>query len=253
MLVSCDDSETNHFAMQANIDDEFYKSSDAHGIVGLDGDIVIEGSTQLESLTLQLSNLAVGTYTLGRGFPNSGFYKDFEGNLYQTDPNGYGVVTISNIDKANKTFTGTFHFSAILPEIDTVYVSRGVLYKVPYDGGEIGDPTNAGTFSGKINNEPFVPTVVTAAEVGDSIQISGTSITETIVLTFPLNVQVGDYTLPQNGYDAKYLNQDGPQTTTQGVITITDHNPNTKSVKGTFSFLTDQSEITEGQFEVVYQ
>jgi len=253
IVVSCDDSEINHFSMQANIDDEFYKSSDARGVVGVDGNIIIEGSTQLESLTLQLSDLAEGTYNIGRGFPNSGTYRDFDGNLYQTDTNSSGLVTISKVDRVNKTLTGTFHFSAILPEIDTVYVSKGVLYKVAYDGGDVGNPTNAGVFGAKVNNEPFLPTVVTAVETGNSLKIAGSTIAATIDITVPSNVQVGDYILPQNGYDANYQDQLGLQPTSEGKITITEHNPNSKSIKGTFNFNTDQSEITEGQFEVVYQ
>lgn len=251
-IISCENTEINEFAMQANIDNRFYTSNEAIGTISEDGSLSIVGSTQLESITLRLTKLKAGNYNIGRGLPNSAVYKDMDGKIFRTAADGNGSVTISKVNEDTKTFNGSFHFRAILPGVDTVYVSRGVLYNVSYNSGDIGDIPNAGTFSAKVDNEPFVPSVVSANKTGNSIVVSGGTITSTMSITVPSNVEVGDYLLSQSGYKAIYQNENGAQSTSEGIISITEHNQGLKSIKGTFSFLTDQSEITEGKFEVVY-
>lgn len=251
-IVSCEDNEVNEFAMQAMIGDKLYTSSEALASISEDGSLVIQGFQNMESLTLKLSRFKNGNFTLGEDNPNSATY-DMDGSLYLTNPNGDGVVNISKIDEANKTLDGTFHFMAILPGIDTVYVSRGVLYNVSYDNGGVINPENAGTFSAKIDGEPFSPRTVLANETNDTITISGSTINARISLTVPSNLQVGGHLLSESGYSAVYQDETGTQVTSQGSISIAEHNPASRSIRGTFSFLTDQSEITEGRFEVVYQ
>lgn len=253
LMLSCETTETHKFAMQASIDGELYQSSIAQGAVAADGSVIIEGTASKQAITLQLSHLSVGTFQMGQEFSNSAFYEAVDGQIYKTDPKEPGMVTISKINEANKTLEGTFHFRAVLPGIDTVYVSRGVLYNISYAGGQIGDPAADGSFSATVDNEPFVAMAVSAIDDGEEIAINGITSSATIGITVPNTVAEGDYVLPKNGFDMFYQNIDGRQTTTEGTISITEHNSTTKTLKGTFFFTTELSEITEGQFEVTYR
>ncbi len=251
-FISCDDIETNEVALQAQIGNRLYASNDARASEGADGSLMIQGFTQEETMTLRLSRLGEGNFGIGEGLPNYAVFEDFNGNTYLTNPDGEGLVTISEVDQNKKTLSGTFHFSAMLPGIDTIYVSKGVLYNVPYDGGDIDDPTQAGIFSAKVDGNPFLPIIVSARDTGNSLAISGSTSNATIAITVPSQVEVGENQLPKNGYIAKYQDGSGPQTTSSGQINITAHDPAARTIKGNFSFITNLSEITEGQFEVTY-
>ena len=251
-LLSCEDVETNEVALQANVNDRLYKSTDARASLNDDGTLTIQGFTSEESIMLQLWRLGKGNFLIGEGRPNTAIYEDFEGNIYTTEPDGVGVVTISELNENNKTISGNFEFNAFLPGIDTIYVSRGTLFNISYDGGGIQDPTNAGDFSAKVNGNTFLPIVVSARDTGNKLLISGSTANSTIIISVPQNAEVGEYTLPRSGYTAKYQDATGPEATSEGIIKITAHNTADKTISGTFSFLTNRSEITEGQFDVAY-
>ena len=251
-LVSCDDIEVNEVALQAKVNDRLYISTDARASSTADGGILIQGFTDEESLTLRISKLKEGKFEIGEGKPNYAVFEDFEGNLFLTKPDGEGTVTITEINEATKTLSGSFLFNAMLPGIDTVYVSQGVMYNIPYTGTDISDPTNAGTFSAQVDGSPFLPFVVSARDTGNSIIVSGSTANATMAITVPSGVETGEYNLPKSKFNAKYQDGDGPQTTSVGQINILEHNPTGKTIKGTFSFLTNKVEITQGKFEVTY-
>ena len=252
-IMSCDDSEINEFAMQANIGNRFYQSTEATAALDENGGLVIKGSSNLETLRLRVSRLGIGNYTIGEGSTNSAYFEDADGNRFTTEPNGTGLISISDFNEITKTLNGSFHFKGILAGIDTVFVSRGVLYNVPYISGDIIDPTNAGTLSAKINGDLFTSTLVSVTNESNAIKITGSNLINSIKLILPNNVEVGEYLLPQSGFGATYQNESGIQTASEGLINITEHNLDLKSIKGAFRFITDQNDITEGQFEVVYQ
>ena len=251
-LISCEDIQNNEVALQAKVDDRLYISADTRAVLNDDGSLTIQGFTEDESLTIQLSSLKKGNFEIAEGRPNYAIFEDFEGNIYTTKPNGEGMVTISDLNENNKTISGTFNFNAFLPGIDTIYVSRGTLHNVPYSSGEIPDPSNAGTFSANVNGNTFIPIIVTARNTGNTIITSGSTANATIAISVTASVEPGDYTLPRGGFAAKYQDITGPEATAEGLITILDHDLTAKTIKGTFSFLTNRSEITEGKFEVAY-
>src|SRR5690606_33443878 len=150
-FISCEDTETNQVALQANVDNRLYESNDARAVLNENGTLTIQGFTDNESITLRVSQLDERNFQIGEGLPNSAIYEDMGGNVYTTNPNGEGLVTISDLNENNKTFSGTFKFNAFLPGIDTIYVSKGTLYNISYSSGEIDDPTNAGDFTAKVD------------------------------------------------------------------------------------------------------
>ncbi|HET8804158.1 MAG TPA: DUF6252 family protein [Aequorivita sp.] len=252
LLISCEDKKVNEVAFQAKVDNRLYTSEDARAALNEDGSVTIQGFTNDESMTLYLSRLAEGNFAIGEGFTNYAVYEDMGGNIYTTNPNGEGVVTISELNENNKTLSGIFNFNAYLPGIDTISVSKGTLFNVSYTGGDIPDPTNAGTFSAKVDGNTFLPITVTSRDTGNTIITSGNTANATIAISVVSNVEPGEYTLPRGGFGAKYQDVNGPETTEEGVITIIEHNIANKTIKGTFSFLTNRTEITEGQFDVEY-
>lgn len=251
-LFSCEDKQVNEVAFQAKVDDRLYISTDARAAINEDGSVTIQGFTGDEALTLRISNLAKGNFAIGEGFTNYAVYEDFEGNVYTTNPNGEGQITISELNENDKTLSGNFDFNAFLPGIDTIYVSKGTLFNVSYSGGDIPDPTNAGTFSAKVDGNPFIPVIVSSRDTGNTIITSGNTANSTIVISVTSNVEPGEYTLPRGGFSAKYQDVNGPETTAEGIVNIIEHNTTAKTIKGTFSFLTNRTEITEGQFDVAY-
>ncbi len=251
-LISCEDIQRNDPALQANIDNDFYASTDSRASLNEDGSVTIQGFTQKENLTLQLSRLEEGNYTIAEGSRNYATFQDFGGNIYTTRPNGQGMVTISEVDEINKTITGTFNFNAFLPGIDTIYVSKGVLYNVSYASGEAIDPTNAGTFSAKVDENTFTPITITASDNGSTIFISATGVDSSMLISVPSDVEPEIYDLPRTGFNAKYQGANGPETTQSGQLLIIEHNTTDKTIKGTFSFRTNRSEITLGAFNVAY-
>ncbi len=251
-LISCEDTQTNEVALQAKVDDRLYISADARASLNDDGTVTIQGFTDDESLTLHISRLDDGDFAIGEGRPNYAVYEDFEGNIYTTDPNGEGVITISDLNENSKTLSGNFNFNAFLPGIDTIYVSSGTFYNVSYTNGEIPDPTNAGTFSAKVDGNQFIPVIVSARSTTNTIIISGSNANATIVLSVPPGIEVGEYTFPGGSVRFKYQDANGPETTSEGIINITEHNLGDKTIKGSFSFLTNRTEISEGLFDVAY-
>lgn len=251
-LIACEDTETNDVALQAKVNDRLYRSTDARASLNEDGNLTIQGFTQEESLTLRLSRLAKTDFHIREGSSNYAIFEDMGGNVYSTRSQGEGIVTISRLNEENKTISGTFHFNAVLPGIDTIYVSKGVLHNISYTGGEMSDPTNAGTFTAKVNGNMFSPIAVSSRDTGNTITISGVGVNSTIAISAPSNVEPGEYTIPRSGFSARHQDATGPETTDSGVIKILEHNISENAIKGTFSFSTDRSEITEGEFNVTY-
>ncbi|CAM3316210.1 DUF6252 family protein [Aequorivita lipolytica] len=251
-LISCEDTQTNEVALQAKVDDRLYISADARAALNDDGTLTIQGFNDEESMTLQLSRLGEGNFAISEGTRNYAVYEDIGGNIYTTKPNGEGVVSISEINETNKTLSGVFNFNAFLPGIDTIYVSKGIFYNISYSSGDIGDPTNAGLFSARVDDNPFIPVIVSSRNTGNTIITSGSTANATIVISVTANVEPGEYTLPRGGFAAKYQGLNGPEDTTNGLVTILEHNIAEKTIKGTFSFITNRTEITEGQFDVAY-
>ncbi len=252
LLISCEDVQTYDVALQAKVDNRLYTSTDARAALNDDGTVTIQGFNDEESLTINLSRLAQGNFAIQEGLSNYAVFEDMGGNIYTTRPSGEGVVTISELNENNKTISGSFNFNAFLPGIDTIYVSKGTLYNVPYSGGDITDPSNAGTFSASVDGNQFIPITVTSRNTGNTIITSGSNANATILISVTAGVEPGEYTLPRGGFSAKYQGVNGPETTSSGLIKIIEHDLTAKTIKGTFYFYTNLSEVTEGQFNVAY-
>jgi hypothetical protein len=248
---SCENVEDNSTVIQAEIDSVFFKSFDAIGTRLEDGSITMQGITDNEVLTLHLSGFQLGSYTLGGGSESYATFEDSNGNIYTTSPNGEGIINLTDRCISCGWLSGDFRFSAILNGLDTTYVSKGVFFDVSFGTGDDDSP-NAGSFSAQIDGTPFTPISVSAVDSGNSLIISGAETIKSIIIRVPVNVEVGNYALPQSGFQASLAEGAVNQNATEGNISVITHNVAARTISGSFSFITSQNTVSEGQFNVTY-
>lgn len=249
---SCENLEENTTVIQADVDSLFFKSLDANGSRFEDGSVTLQGITDNQILTLHTKSISKGSFLLGGTRPNYATFEDENGNVYLTNPFGSGEIIITDNCNSCGLLSGTFKFVAVLPGLDTIYIDKGVFFEVPYAvPGDVDNP-NAGTFNAQVNTAPFTPVSVSAVDSGNSLLISGATSLNTIIIRVPITVEVGNYTLPQAGFQASYAVGAMSQNATIGNISVITHNTTAKTISGSFSFVTDEYTITEGQFNVTY-
>jgi len=255
-FYSCENLEDNTPALQLTVDQEFIEAIDARATENEDGSFLIQGITRVESLTLRIPSGTPGEYNLGGTSPNYATFENALGDAYTTNPDGSGRVIITNWDTSAKTLSGTFKFNAVLPERDTLFVQEGVFFQVPYGGLESIDddtPPNAGTFVARVDGVTFNPFTITAVGTANAIIITGSNTSRTITLRVPNDVLMGGYEIPQSGFDASYMDSVIDESADLGNFTIFEHDMERRTIKGTFSFLTANKTISQGQFNVTYE
>ena len=257
-LVACEDIQDNSPALQAEINNVLFKSLGSAATINGDTTITIQASNQDETLTLYLNRVSDGTFELGTGNGSFAAFEDFSGNTYSTLSGGEGVVTISSLDPGN-SISGTFRFQAVLPDLDTLFAQRGVFFEVPIVPEEIDlpddpepDPDPAGTLVARVDTEVFNPDTVTAMVLDETIIIQGILDDATIELGIPLTAVPNTTTLPDTVYFANYILGTVSEMATAGNIRVFQHNVNARTMKGTFSFLTENHTISQGQFNIMY-
>jgi|26BtaG_2_1085354.scaffolds.fasta_scaffold00004_87 hypothetical protein len=253
-FISCEDTETNEVALQAKINNRLYQSTDVQGSTS-EGGLKIQGSNLEESLTLNLSSLREGEFVINGRSSNSAVFSDVFGNVFNTNPGGEGLITISELDEINKTVTGSFNFSAVMPGVDTIYVSRGVLYRVPFGELDLPDPdpeTGDDAFRAKIDGNPFNASLIVTNSGAGTIVLHGSTGNSSIVITMPETAEPGTYDVEWD-YSAVLM---GPEytdeETTTGKISIQAHDPDARTIIGTFWFNTTNHAITDGVFDLTY-
>jgi hypothetical protein len=256
-LVACEDIEDNAPAFQANLENDFYKALGTEAIAGDDGAVAIIGVTSDQNITLSLSVLQSGFFQLNSGNGHQAIYQDPTGQIYSTENGGSGIVNITGrgTDLGNEYISGDFSFIAILEGIDTVTVSRGILYQVPVISGVIEDPNDPdldGAFVAEIDGALFEPSTVVATTTDMSINISGALGDDTIQLIIPLEAAPVTQAIPSNGFNAIYFISGVAEQAISGTIVVTTHDMAARSISGTFSFVTENHVISFGQFNIDY-
>lgn len=253
-LIGCEDVQNNSPALQASLNDEFYKSTDARAYLRPDGTLVIQGMTDLEKLTITLSGPAEGVYILGGNGSNRAVFEDFLGSIYTTRPFGDGEVVIEN--SADNTFSGTFKFNAYRYGLDTLNAQQGHFYKVPILDAPIEDDDDQPMeLLALIDGETFNPSIITAGIEGNTIIVRGANQNNAITLSFPNDINPGNYPIDNETITATYSLDGAQLTTDSGEINITAHDTDLNLIAGTFSFQTGEPEnieITEGSFSITY-
>ena len=259
-FIACEDIEDNSPALQAEIDNVFYKALDSRGILADDGSLAIYGPSSDRNITLFLSVFQGGTFELNSGNGHQAIYEDPSGEIYSTEFGGGGVVNITDrrTENGNEILSGDFTFEAILPGVETVVVSKGVMFKVPLTSGVIEEPIDPdepnpdGGFVAKIDGDLFDPSTVAVNTNATSIIINAALVDDTIQLVIPLDAEPAMYDILSGGFDAVYFIQGEEETANEGVIRIFDHNMSERNISGTFAFITANHVISQGQFNIDY-
>ncbi len=253
-LMSCDNTEINERALQVNLNNEFFKAIDSRAQLEPDGSFSIQGLTDLEILTIRLSNNTPGVYNIGGNSPNRIIFEDFENSVYTTDPYGSGQVIIE--DATNGFFTGRFSFVAYRFGLDTLTAQNGLFYNVPLTAGLIEDDPiiDMNILSAVLDGVSFNATTITGVDSGNFLLISGTAGSTAISLSFPNTLPNGNN--PITGNISAVVTIDGvAQEAVTGNLSIVNHNTELNSISGAFSFTTGEPDaivVSQGQFNVNY-
>jgi len=256
-LVSCEDIQDNSPAMQGTLDEDFFKATAAQAtrVSGSGGAYVIQGLTDDETLTLRVPGPQSGTYVIEDNPEVYASFKDFNGNIFLTDPLGDGEIVINRWDTTDKTLSGTFRFTAHVVGVDTLIVQHGIFHNVRYTVGEdIDDPgAGAGIMVAKLDGEDFAPGTVTALDNGTNVKIKGITDEGSIEIRVPNDVAVGTYSTQDFPFYGRFKPPVGnTENSISGTITVVIHLPQDRVLKGTFAFETANHSIAFGQFNVQY-
>lgn len=259
VLSSCENTETNDPALQAELDGTFFKAIDARVTENEDGTYLIQGISQRETLTMKVSSIAARPYEFGGTSTNYASFETASGDTYFTNPLGSGSVVISNYNEEAGFVSGTFDFSAVIENVDTLVVHNGIFFQAPvirYEEPVIDpeDPvSNAGTFVAHINDNPFNPFTVSAQSTVDSILITGGTTNRSVTIKVPLAVEYGSVALPELGFNITYSDGTVSEEALSGNLFVFSHDIPSRHIKGTFYVQTATKTITLGQFNVIYQ
>jgi hypothetical protein len=257
VCLSCEDIQDNSPALQAELNNDFFRSIGSTATINDDNSVTIQASNQDETLTLSINRSESGNFQLGGLSENFATFEDINGNVYSTIGVGEGVVTVSAIDPAT-TISGSFTFKAVLAGIDTLYAQRGVFFEVPFVSEAIEVPIepdpqiSVGTLLGRVDGNVFNSVTVTATVNNGTILIQGTKDDSTIELGIPLTAQPSSTILPDDEYFANYIVGATTEPALEGNVFVFTHNTTAKTIKGTFSFRSENHIISVGQFNVRY-
>jgi hypothetical protein len=260
---------------KAKIDGTQWVADKAAAASRFGGLINITGiSNDKKLLTITLTDSGVHHYTLDQNSFNAGAFVDsnlsntnaFTTNQGTTAGQSGGDLTITSIDTAHKTISGTFSFK-VYRQMDGLQrnFTEGSFTNISY-ATTLPPASSTDTFHVKIAGSLWTPPSVASISAAGVIAISGTDATasKTVGLTMPSNITPGIYAL--DFFGLTYLGQYNPDSdpthskiSTAGTLTILEHNTATKRIRGTFQFHAEELlnplnsvELTEGYFSVTY-
>jgi hypothetical protein len=255
-------------------------------------------SIDQKQLTITLAGISTGVYKLDQQTASVAVFveKDsadafsYASNEGKDSTQAGGIVTVTEIDTAKKTITGSFSFT-LFRNLDKAQkvVTNGVFYKISYDnggGGIIGVPpitpppglpggapggpnipAGTDTLVAKLDGSTWwVGLNITASALSTQLFITGVAANgvQTVGLIMPVNTSPGTYPLDDHqGYT--YIGFYSPSSTinlasASGTITILENNTTARRCRGNFQFpATDPSgmsaeshQLTNGYFSVKY-
>jgi hypothetical protein len=136
IFMSCEKVQVSSMTLQANIDADFFraysvstKANSTEQMIHMAG----RGGTTTEKLELHFEWRGANVYRVGEGEVNYAVYRSANDSLYTTrSPGSFGTITVTNQDEGGQELAGEFNFTFI-SATDTLSISRGVFYVVPYE------------------------------------------------------------------------------------------------------------------------
>ncbi|APZ45344.1 hypothetical protein BW723_03075 [Polaribacter reichenbachii] len=258
----------NNAIFQATFDGETFLTSEANFTVEGD-DLFINAIdvTTNESFTLRVDNYDLGVFSF-EGLNTVATYAENASNSSDvwttfSETASRGTIDITNIDYVYNTISGSFNFIGrnSISGSSKAFLS-GTFSEIPKGEFPIGNTD----FSAKIDGFEYedISLFANLVTIGNNKLITidaNKSATESISLTVPYNVAVGEYdfgTFAAQTYPTAQYIVNGIIYEADGKIRIISHNTTTNTISGTFEFSATTStsansfSITEGQFKLSY-
>lgn len=244
---SCENIEDNSPALQGMVDSVFFKAIDVRGQRNEDNSITLQGINQDEKLTIHVAEFELDEYLLGGGFPSYAIYEDAAGNVYSSNPEGEGKITLTDRCISCGWLTGTFWFTGVNSGIDTLRVQKGIFFEASFLGGEVDEtPPSDGIMTANVNQSSFVSNSVTANVSGGSLIITGLVNDTAITITVPADALSGNYQLPLSGYQASYTSGGTSSNAVSGLISVNFNNTANRRARIFFRFITENGDVING-------
>jgi hypothetical protein len=244
------------------------------GATILEGVMNITGiSLDNKQISITLNDTLTGVYTLSQVSASLAAYADndsADNYAYATNQGidssqAGGLVTITEIDKVNRTITGTFAFK-VYRDIDhhQKTITEGVFYKLPYASTLPPADNSVDTMRAVIDGVSWKAQSIIATNFSPQLVINGSALngSQSISLIMPLDVRPGSYAIDPTGlvYIAVYIpSVNISRVGSGGTLEILENDAGTQRVRGNFNFVapepldpTTQNHITSGYFSVKY-
>jgi Family of unknown function (DUF6252) len=168
-----------------------------------------------------------------------------------------GTVTISSINKNDKTISGAFSLTLAIANGAKVTLTNGVFNNILYTKGL---PLIAGnTFSGTITGTAWTPVTISGMSAFGDIILNITDGSKTISIKIPTSATTGTVSLSPNGtYAVNYAEGTKGYNSNSGSLTITTYNTSTKRIEGSFNATvldysnSSNSKVLTGTFAISY-
>ncbi|PQJ19053.1 hypothetical protein BST93_04560 [Nonlabens tegetincola] len=255
-IVGCEKNldEDNSPAIQAVRNGEFFKAQDMAASIDIDGRLIIQGTNQLESLTISLDDSSPGTYILGQGASSEATYVFNNSQSFSSNANdGRGEVTITS--SSNSGFvSGTFDFVTYTANAaDSLYMRKGVIFEVPL-GGTInpGNGNTTNSFAADVDGQALNPSLISPNVSSGTILIFASNQNISLSISFPDTIVPGVYSFPTDA-TGLYAQGTSGETAQSGTIEILTHDTANNSITGTFNYTTTGGIVIDnGSFDVQY-
>jgi len=267
-LAACKGSSSGKrelVSMYGLVDGTNWRSADPTAIIS-ESRIKMTGiSGNGQAIIITLNAKQVGEYTFT---PTNGHYAEFIPNMASgterfstlNDESAGGYVRLSSLNTETKTLGGEFAFTAYRSDGGIKNVTEGKFLNVPYTYYDFGDDVYTNVFKFSTNGTIWSATDIYANKTDTAMVVHGAcdrSVSwQSITLELPVDITAGVHYIGEN-VSATFQSGFYNFPATEGAVTITENNSNTKIIKGTFFFnyLDNNSEvksITDGSFDIKY-
>lgn len=286
-MISCSSDSSSdqpaNASMTATVDGQSWASINGGAIANLNS-VTVDGEevlmlqivgTRMDfsivSMQFPVTNLAEGTYTFSNSDAMMTYSTAGGSSLYTTaEPSGTFTITITDLDVAAGTLSGTFSGTLVnTMDSTTINVTNGTINTVSimssamYSNGTMSLSKNGGaafTMDDSDSDGKYIMIMENSASNTLSLNGYNANLTADFGLynlTFPKDVTPGTYNLmTETDFSAGIGNAEGEAeyNLTSGTVTVTSHNGT--NVAGTFSFTasngTQTVTITNGTFNVTH-
>lgn len=267
-LASCNANSSGKrelVSMYGLVNGSNWRSADPTAIIS-DSRIKMTGiSGNGQAIIITLNAKQVGEYTFS---PTNGHYAEFIPNMaagterFSTlnSESGSGFVRLSSLNTELKTLGGEFAFSAYRADGSVKNLTEGKFVNVPYTYYDFGEDVYTNVFKYGAGGTIWSAVDIYANKTDTAMVLYGAcdrSVSwQSITLQLPTNITTGRHDFG-NGISATFQSGFYNFPATEGAVTISEYNTNTKVIKGTFFFnyLNNNNEvqsITDGSFDIKY-